>query len=277
MRLRIPVVITVVITITIVITCILLYAIYHRKFYRMYSLWGEKPTIYAIMVTSGDEHRRRFIPSALKNFHSQTYPNKKLMVVNHGKETVLHGRHPDVIELFVDKYGKTLGDLRNIALQHVPPGGLWITFDDDDLRSEDYLSLQYDYLRFFDADAVALRNGMTFNLNNGYIYKNRFEEGMYYILMKNFSPQLYSQRDDGEDSHIRDVFIPLKKKMVLIDNDPLMYIRTFHGKNTSKYVDQKKDAIFQSKGDADYKEFPVTAAERNLVIDTYNRRKAASA
>lgn len=253
----------------------ILYGFYNRIYYRVYSLLeDDKPTIYAVMVTSGDSHRRLFIPSALKNFHSQDYGKKKLIIINHGNSSVLHSSHPDVTELMVDKTGRTLGDLRNIALQHVPPNALWITFDDDDLRSEDYFSLLYDYLRFFDADAVTLRNNVTYNLNNGYIYKNRFENGMYYILMKNFNPQLYTRKDDGEDSHIREIFRPLNKKLVLIDNDPMMYIRTFHGRNTSMYVDQKKDVLIKSTDDDEYKEYPVTPTERKIIIDTYNKRRA---
>ena len=39
------------------------------------------------------------------------------------------------------KDGITLGDLRNISLSYVPNNEIWTTWDDDDWRSSNYLSI----------------------------------------------------------------------------------------------------------------------------------------
>mgnify|MGYP001248267730 CR=1 FL=1 len=46
-----------------------------------------------------------------------------------------------ILEVFIDNEEIKLGTLRNIALQFVPPNAIWTTWDDDDWRHPNYISI----------------------------------------------------------------------------------------------------------------------------------------
>lgn len=99
---------------------------------------GSYPKVSCIMVT---KDRRDFVKKALEYFQAQTYPNKELVVVDDGKDSVedLCAGVPETQCVRVPP--QTVGSKRNVACQ-VATGSLIAHWDDDDWQSPNRLVLQ---------------------------------------------------------------------------------------------------------------------------------------
>ena len=100
-----------------------------------------------------------------------------------GRKIEIGDANAIIKEYMVSKNNKTLGDLRNISLSHVPNGVIWTTWDDDDWRHETYLSVLYNELiRLNNAQKMKLplkneirkqrKFDKIFELSNFYTIKN---------------------------------------------------------------------------------------------------------
>ncbi len=117
------------------------------------------PHVYCLLITGKDAKRimySRLI--GVKNFNLQDYPNKTLIIINHGDQPVMLTKQKNIFELRVQKNNMTLGDLRNLSLDLVPLNGIFCVFDDDDWRPERYLSYMVNKLLETKSVAVFLKN-----------------------------------------------------------------------------------------------------------------------
>jgi glycosyltransferase involved in cell wall biosynthesis len=96
------------------------------------------------MPTSG---RRRFIPTALRLFFAQDYPNKELVILDDGRESVgdLMPNHPSVRYVRVPS-GASLGAKRNTCCE-IASGEVLMHWDDDDWYSPGRITKQVQILR----------------------------------------------------------------------------------------------------------------------------------
>lgn len=223
-------------------------------------------TIFAIMVTN--ESRNRFVPRSIQSFLEQTYLDRHLIILNHGKTRYLDNKSREMTEIMCERSDMTLGDLRNLALAFVPINAYWITWDDDDLRSKQY----FDYLvrEIGNNDALFLRNRMEINLKNDYIFRSWFRYGSPHFLCKNLGNVKYLSKNSLEDVDLYRDLLKSKKKIKIVNNDPMIYIRIIHGSNTSLYVDNNKNKIVDYSVGSNYRECEPDLDEVKNVLNIIN-------
>lgn len=88
--------------------------------------------------------------------------------------------------------------------------------------------------------AIMLKNRLNYNVNNDTFWVSEDKAGLVhffapksYLTSTNFR---YLSRNEREDSPVHQI-----KDILLVDNDPLLYIRYIHGDNTSLYVNPHQE------------------------------------
>ena len=209
--------------------------------------------IYCLMITGKTEQRRQFAKIALKNFNIQTYPNKYLVIINEDFHSSLKNhankqKLDNVMEVMINKqdHGLTLGDLRNISLEMVPPNAIWTTWDDDDWRHETYLEVLYNRLKTNPSRKYLLyQNRLEHNFKTGFSWKVRIRNGTSIIFAYKDPDIRYDSWNVNEDVVVKKYILSRVStgESIIYDNDPLLYVRFVHTDNTSIYVDSKKKRI----------------------------------
>ena len=187
------------------------------------------PCVHSIMITGKDSRRVMFARLiGLKNFNMQTYKNKQLIIINHGKTPIMLKPQDNVYEMMIEKGDMTLGDLRNLSLELVPIDGIYCIFDDDDFRKSNYIEFMVNTLLETKSIAVFMKNRMEYNLANGFTFKSSFDQGNTHIMSIKLDRLRYLSKSTLEDTQLGSDLRSFKKKYTAIDNDPTMYIRIIH-------------------------------------------------
>ena len=204
----------------------------------------------------------------MANFLAQTHPHKRLIVVNEHPTLAVAGEDPPpgVVEVRYDRTapGASLGGMRNVALDRVPVGDMWVTWDDDDYRHETFLSSLVDVARRERADAVLHMRRFEHNVTTGFTWGYERREGLWIVLATKTDEGgavRYRDLDVNEDRDIRGQIKAAARRWFVWDNDPHAYIRTIHGRNTNTSVDPGKRAL---SGGGD---FAVSDEDRSYVRD----------
>ena len=183
--------------------------------------------IYAFMITGKDPVRLPLAQMAVNSFAQQSYPNKKLVIVDDGGfEFDLDGLDAEHVRV---ERGMTLGELRNVSLDAVPDGAVWVQWDDDDWRDPTCIAEQYDQLG--DAGAVVLKNQIQFLVRAGRSWVVTRKSGIEGTIMARKNHVRYPPMKRSEDSVFRDRMKRAVKWRVW-DNPAWQYIRLIHGANT---------------------------------------------
>jgi hypothetical protein len=230
--------------------------------------------VYCLMVTGYVPERIQFAKSSLRNFFQQTYNNKHLIIINQSKnEKIVNEDFDNVIEVFVER--DTIGKLRNLSLEFVPPNAIWTTWDDDDYRSQSYLQVFMNYFQTNNIDFLMFSNRLEYNILNGHRFRVKLNSGTSIFFCKRTSIVHY----DNNKHTMEDIVVKkhaLKNfKYKIIDNDPKLYIRLIHDNNTSKYCDPTRTKVRNTKGNVDFLEFELSHKElkyMNEIISTYYKR-----
>lgn len=187
--------------------------------------------IYALMITGKDKYHERLAMSSIRSFLKQTYPYKKLIIVNDGTYSFRHLNDPRIIEIQIKK-GKTLGELRNTSLDQVPKEGIWIQWDDDDWHHPNCIEEQYSVLKKKKADAVMLKNQVRYSMQKNSAWKETVKCGIAGTIMaRKIEGLKYPKKKKGEDSDFGNVYLT-KHKLIVWNNPALYYLRFIHGHNT---------------------------------------------
>ncbi|MGA7411470.1 MAG: glycosyltransferase family A protein, partial [Bryobacteraceae bacterium] len=183
------------------------------------------PPVTAVMITGLHRERYGMARVAIECFKAQTYPNKNLLIVNHGEQSLVSG-DARIFELRLNKSRwQTVGDLRNLALEHAT-GDYVVNWDDDDWHHPRRIEVQMQ-ARGEDT-AVLLRTRIHHSLMNGCSRYAEYPRGAEAsILHPRKVPYRYPGMLRGSDS----VFAKRFAVRLPIDNDPAMHIRFFHGLN----------------------------------------------
>jgi glycosyltransferase involved in cell wall biosynthesis len=187
-------------------------------------------TVYALMITGKDDYHHNLALSSIKCFLNQTYPNKKLIIVNDGKYS--YKSACDNIQEIKVKKGKVLGELRNISLNAVPKGSVWIQWDDDDWHHPNLMERQYDALIENNALAVALQKQIYYSNKINSAWIRSVSKGiMGTVMCRNTTNLRYPAKEKAEDASF---YYGLKKlgRVFVLNNPADYYIRLIHGHNT---------------------------------------------
>ena len=187
------------------------------------------PSVTAVMITGLKRERYPMARISIECFKRQTYPNKNLLIVNHGEES-LCSNDSRIRELRLQKSRwHTVGDLRNLALEHAT-GDFIINWDDDDWHHPRRMEVQMKAqmkARHEDA-AVLLKNRIHHSLVNGCSRYAEYPKGAEAtILHPRKMAYRYPSLLRGSDT----VFVRQFAGRLAIENDPAMHIRFFHGMN----------------------------------------------
>lgn len=231
--------------------------------------------IYCVMITGKDKSRWDFAHIAIDNFKRQSYPNKRLIIINEGESLMKMG--DNILEIKLDdreKKGITLGDMRNIAFEFIPDNAIWTLWDDDDWRSDDYLEYLYDNLG--DKDYVLFTKRLEHNLNTGFTWIMELKSGFVILFgRKQASDKCkYESKEVNEDVILKKYIIDNLKFKLIADNDPKIYIRMVHKSNTSLLVNQNKSCVKDTSQNKVYYEYDANDDDvryvKNIVDEKYN-------
>jgi glycosyltransferase involved in cell wall biosynthesis len=179
----------------------------------------------AVMVTGMSRSRYDMAKIAIECFRQQSYPHRELLIVNHGPVS-LHTGERELRELRVRKgEDETVGDLRNLALEHAH-GDYVIAWDDDDWYAPGRIEAQ---LAAQSGDgAVVLANQIRVNLLNGCAVYERSARGLSgTILHPRNVPFRYRRWIRGSDMAFMNSF----PNVNVLENEPSLYVRFYHGLN----------------------------------------------
>ena len=178
------------------------------------------------MVTGMHEARYALAKVAINCFRAQTYPERELLIINHGNNSLFTGEK-SIVEVRIRKgENDTVGDLRNLALKHAS-GDLVINWDDDDWHGPERMSMQF--AAYGDKCAVVLKNQIRFNLVNNSAFCFRINKGLAGTILHSRDVAFrYPSFVRGSDTAFMHAF---GKSRVVLDNDPAVYIRFYHGLN----------------------------------------------
>jgi glycosyltransferase involved in cell wall biosynthesis len=183
------------------------------------------PLVTAVMITGLHRERYAMARVAIECFRVQTWPSKNLLIVNHGEESLYTG-DARIHELrFRKSKWHTVGDLRNLALEHAS-GDFIVNWDDDDWHHPRRMEVQMS-ARQPDA-AILLKKRIHHSLVNGCSRYATYERGAEATILhpRNVAFR-YPSLLRGSDS----VFAGRFAERIAVENDPALHIRFYHGKN----------------------------------------------
>lgn len=197
---------------------------------------GDPPVrVHAVMITGKCPERRAMARVAAECFMGQTYPNRRLVIVNHGGEPLKvqvrqnpGDHHVGCDEVMVSRRDyPTLGDLRNQALD-LCFSGLVCVWDDDDWMAPDYMATLV--ANYSPGCIVLMKEQIRHDLVRDTSYVARSANGHYgQALYPAETRHRYPPRDKHEDAEFSHQFCHHR---VVLDNDPRIYVRTCHDHNT---------------------------------------------
>lgn len=194
----------------------------------------ELPLITCIMPTA---NRVDFVISSIKLFLNQNYPNKELMIIDDGENSI-SGVIPEnpQIRYFYFNPKNTIGTKRNWACERAN-GELITHWDDDDWYAEDWLSYQVYALLNSEADIAGINQVQFFSpsLNKYWMTKNSNSKrpwltGQSLIYKRSFwEHHPFKDLQIGED----DDFVRNNDAKIFAHDYFQGFIATVHENNTS--------------------------------------------
>lgn len=233
------------------IICVILammYAINDNSF----SSFKKNDTVYCLMITGKTNERYIFAKTAIMNFRRQKYKHKHLIIINEGN-TKFEETSNDTTEIMINRRSMTLGDLRNIALELVPYNSIWTPWDDDDWRSDDYISTLYNVLITSNSEMLMYTSRLEYNMNTKFTWTFILKTGIVMFFGFKDMSMKYKSVDYNEEHDLKK-YLRSNKKCIIYNNDPNIYIRFVHKDNTSVYVNPNKRKVSDTSKNTDYKE-----------------------
>lgn len=187
---------------------------------------SSEPLITAVMVTGMHPARYSLARVAIQCFVNQTYQNKELLIINHGCESLIPDPTLNIREiLLVKKDTETIGDLRNIAFDEAK-GDFLLCWDDDDWYDPQRMAVQFNAYK--DGASVLLLKQIRYNMINNCAFYETVPNGIPgTVLHPRKITYRYPSLTRGSDTE----FIRNFKYRIVIQNDPSLYIRFYHGLN----------------------------------------------
>lgn len=183
-------------------------------------------------------------PESLKNaiacFEAQTYPHKELIILfeDHDQETVAFLTNDLTRTENIRTIGvagspkKTLGELRNIALQCA--NGVFVCqWDDDDWFHTERIDYQYNIIAENGVNGCILTRWIIFDQcgERVFISNQRLWEGSLMCKRDVLMAKKYENKAKGEDTDVVN-YLYDNGHLIGINDRPELYVYIYHGKNT---------------------------------------------
>jgi len=194
---------------------------------------GAGEPVTALMVTGKDPEHAGLARNSILSFLAQSYPNRRLVIVNDGAYCfeipgVPEGR---VVQVNLPER-RTLGELRNLSLEAVPPDGVWVQWDDDDWHHPSLIPAQYAELKEKNAEACFLKHQVQYAFAKDAAWVNRCKVGIAGTVMARRREKVrYELPELGEDSEFQNVYRE-RYRCVVWNNPHHYYLRFIHGYNS---------------------------------------------
>lgn len=190
-----------------------------------------QPVISCLMVTRDRFEQAR---TAIACWQTQTWPAKEMVIVDDGDdnrlaEWIASTGDPDIRIIRLPDDGRTLGALRNIAVQK-SRGTLVCQWDDDDLYHPLRLEIQCRALLATQSDACFLSMWMMWWPHAGRFAVSGIHSWEGSVLAKKSKLPAYPELRRGEDTPAIRKLIA-NSKVIHLDQ-PSLYLYCVHGKNT---------------------------------------------
>jgi glycosyltransferase involved in cell wall biosynthesis len=195
--------------------------------------------ITAVMVTGKTIERYPLARGAVQSFLSQEYAGKKLLLIINDNPVPLYedvrAIPDDVVELHINNPRElTLGELRNIAFDHVSPADYMVQWDDDDYSAPGRLQYQIDKTK--SGTATVLRWQTQFDLRTGECFAgcgrmSRVKGFAGTMLFPASVKARFTLKPKGEDT---DFLVALSREITLdvLANSPTDFLHFCHLNNT---------------------------------------------
>jgi len=183
----------------------------------------------AVMITGKDPFHHALALCSIRSFLEQTYPDKRLLIVNDGEQLFEFPEGSPIEEIKVEK-GLTLGELRNLALQEIEENEIWVQWDDDDWHHPKAIAGQLRELLSKKADLCCMTSQVryAFKINAAWVAHGMIQGTM---MCRKKSAIVYPAVEKGEDSSFFHQY-QRRYKMAGWSNPPHYYLRFIHGHNT---------------------------------------------
>jgi GT2 family glycosyltransferase len=189
------------------------------------------PRVSCLMVT---KNRPALAIRAVDCYRRQTYRNRELIILDDGTDQALEQyvqslAEPDIRFIRLEPQGKTLGELRNLAVES--SGGEFVAqWDDDDLSDPNRLEIQMAAILNSRSDACLLRRHMIwFPARRRLAISNERHWESSFVCRKDCMPA-YPALRKGEDTAVIDQIVA-DRRVISLDY-PQLYLYIFHGANT---------------------------------------------
>ena len=223
------------------------------------------PRILCLMVTGKDDDRvNRLAPRSVRNFLQQTYPNARLVVLNHHPRTAVVPAAVSRVTEFrlpMRRAEHTLGDLRNMLMDMAASrSDCVVPWDDDDHRAPGFLATLAAH-----SDGgrrpVRLQHRLEHDTLSGFTWVASFAAlGMPGVFLLPAGRRLrYRPVDVLEDAHAPAHLAAMGAP--LVNNDAAIYVRYTHANNTSPFVVRGRQSVLPATG-AHYRETVASAQQK---------------
>ncbi len=209
-----------------------------------------KHGITCVMVTGKTTDRYPMARRSLQAFLEQRLPpdlHVELMIINDNEVPLLDpvkDKYPNVREIQITKPGYSLGWLRNMAKQ-LSRTTYMMQWDDDDFSTPHRIAWQAKFTNFDRAEATIFKREIHCHLHEGTAFVNdgrqsRVQGFAGTMLFPNTAfkfPDVGKHEDTEFLLHYKAI-----RRLRVLDNDPTLYIRFYHGNNTwsEKHVMKRK-------------------------------------
>ena len=185
--------------------------------------------VYGVMITGKDVYHYDLALRSILSFVSQSYENKRLIIINDGEYDFKKITNTSVTEINLKKK-LSLGELRNIGLDQLPENAVWIQWDDDDWHHHELIEKQYEFMKQSNVDLTLLKSQVQYAFSKDAAWvKTKLNPGT--IMCRNKKElryPLWKKREDSKFYHLYNSAYSTK----IWENSPFLYIRMIHGHNT---------------------------------------------
>jgi glycosyltransferase involved in cell wall biosynthesis len=199
---------------------------------------SSQPLVSCVMPTAD---RHIFVPQAIKYFRSQDYPNKELVIVDDGVESVADLVPDDPQIRYIRLHGKrSLGAKRNECVEACH-SELIMHWDDDDWMAPHRISYQVEALLREDAEVCGLQRMLFYDVGTGEVWLYQYPDNQCPWLA---GGSLLYTRDFWRRSPFPNIQVasdtrfvwdrPMKRRAAL--NDYRFYVAMAHQTNTSPKI-----------------------------------------